>query len=166
MVLALLLFHPAGHGAGWVGVGSPAPAIEGGPWLNGPAPADAELHGRVRLVAFWTYGCSNCRAVEPWLKRWHHDYAARGLTIIGVHTPEFPHERRRDLVSAYIARAHLPYAVVLDNDYRIWRAWDNHYWPTHYLVDRRGVLRDIIIGEGGHARTERLIETLLAEAVQ
>ncbi len=144
-------------------IGAPAPEVRGKVWLNTPQPPANGYGGQVTLVEFWTYGCWNCRNVEPYVKQWYRDYASRGLAVIAVHTPEFKHEYDVDKVGAYLKQHAITYPVVIDNDFGNWNRFANRYWPALYLIDKRGVLRYTRIGEGGYRETERQIETLLAE---
>lgn len=146
-----------------VGVGSPAPELEPTAWLNSPPLPLADLRGWVTLLEFWTFDCINCRNVLPALLQWYRDYATRGLVIIGVHTPEFRHERDIRNVQAAIENLGIPYPVAIDNDFATWKAYRNRYWPAFYLVDKRGVIRYTHIGEGSYDITRRAIEALLAE---
>ena len=139
------------------------PAITGDTWLNS-APLHADnLTGKVVLVTFWTYGCYNCNAVEPYVIDWYKKYAKQGLQIIAIHTPEFSHEKQLENVRAYIKRHDIPYPVILDNEFDNWRRFSNRYWPTIYLADRKGQLRYRKIGEGSYRQTEQWIQKLLAE---
>jgi thiol-disulfide isomerase/thioredoxin len=124
----------------------------------------AGLRGRVVLVDFWTYTCINCLRTLPYVKAWDDRYRAKGLTIVGVHTPEFAFERKADNVRAAIARQGIRYPVVQDNDYATWNAFGNQYWPAKYLIDARGRVRYVHFGEGGYKETEAAIRALLAEA--
>jgi len=161
-LIALAIFGLHAAAAGPV-LGRAMPALDGGPWLNGGPLSEKRLRGRVVLVEFWTYGCYNCRNVEPHIKAWDARYRAAGLVVVGVHSPELDYERIPAKVRAYVHAHGIAYPVVLDNDYAIWKRFDNHYWPTRYLVDRRGTVRYRHIGEGGYAQTERRIRALLAE---
>lgn len=148
-----------------VGVGDPAPElVEAREWIGSPMHSLASLRGRVVLVNFWTFGCRNCRNTLPALRDWHERYAARGLVILGVHSPEFGWERGREAVEAAVRRHRIPYAVVLDDDMRSWDAYGNRYWPAFYFIDRRGTIRFVRFGEGGYAQSEAWIERLLAES--
>jgi len=146
-----------------VRVGQRAPDIAGGPWINSEPLSLAALQGRVVLVAFWTYGCYNCKNVVPALREWHARYRERGLTIVGVHTPEFAWEKPLDKVAAAARDLGIRYPVVQDNDYAIWRRYANWAWPSAVLIDRAGVVRYTHVGEGEYARTEQVIQELLAE---
>jgi cytochrome c biogenesis protein CcdA/thiol-disulfide isomerase/thioredoxin len=123
-----------------------------------------ELRGKVVLVDFWTYTCINCIRTLPYLKAWDARYRDRGLTIVGVHTPEFPFERDAGNVRAAIDRNDLRYPVAQDNDYATWDAYANQYWPAKYLIDARGRVRYTHFGEGDYDETEEAIRGLLAEA--
>jgi cytochrome c biogenesis protein CcdA/thiol-disulfide isomerase/thioredoxin len=148
--------------------GGPAPEFTGiTRWLNtapGGEPRMSELRGRVVLVDFWTYSCINCLRTLSHVRAWDDRYRAAGLTIVGVHTPEFAFEKRESNVRDAIAANHLRYPVGLDNDYGTWHAWLNQYWPAKYLVDARGRVRYWHFGEGAYDETERAIRALLAEA--
>jgi thiol-disulfide isomerase/thioredoxin len=118
----------------------------------------------VVLVDFWTYTCINCIRTLPTLNAWDRRYRAKGLTIIGVHTPEFPFEKRASNVEAAIRQNGLRYPVVQDNDFETWDAYRNRYWPAEYLIDTRGNIRYVHFGEGDYEVTERAIRSVLAEA--
>jgi cytochrome c biogenesis protein CcdA/thiol-disulfide isomerase/thioredoxin len=122
------------------------------------------LRGRVVLIDFWTYSCINCIRTLPALRAWDSRYRRDGLTIIGMHAPEFPFERDAGNVERAIARNHLRYAVAQDNDFANWRSYGNQYWPAKYLIDARGRVRYVHFGEGEYGKTERAIRALLAEA--
>jgi cytochrome c biogenesis protein CcdA/thiol-disulfide isomerase/thioredoxin len=136
-------------------------------WFNtaGGRPVTlASLRGRVVLVDFWTYTCINCLRTLPYLKAWDARYRDAGLTIVGVHTPEFPFEKDAGNVAAAIAREGIRYPVAQDNERATWDAWGNQYWPAHYFIDARGKVRYAHFGEGDYAHSEQVIRTLLAEA--
>jgi cytochrome c biogenesis protein CcdA/thiol-disulfide isomerase/thioredoxin len=136
-------------------------------WFNTPAnaPLDLEgLRGRVVLIDFWTYTCINCIRTLPYLRAWDGRYRDDGLTIVGVHTPEFAFEREADNVQAAIDANRLRYPVAQDNEYATWSAWGNQYWPAKYLIDARGRVRYAHFGEGAYEETEAAIRALLAEA--
>jgi thiol-disulfide isomerase/thioredoxin len=145
-------------------VGGRAPEVTGVAWLNSPPQTLAALAGKVVLVEFWTFGCYNCRNVEPHVKEWHRRYAERGLVVIGVHTPELRDERNVDDVRRYLREHEISYPVVVDNDFTTWNRYGNNAWPALYLVDKRGLVRLVRIGEGGYTETERFIEALLGES--
>jgi len=147
-------------------VGSPAPDIASEVWLNGAPATIADFRGRVVLVEFWTFGCYNCRNVEPYVKAWHQRYADRGLVVIGVHSPEFKYEHNVEKVKRYIESHGITYAVPIDNDFAIWNRFGNRYWPAMYLIDKRGMIRYTRFGEGGYDQTERQIQALLEEQPQ
>jgi thiol-disulfide isomerase/thioredoxin len=144
-----------------------APEIQGTQrWFNtaGGRPLSlASLRGRVVLIDFWTYSCINCIRTLPALKAWDTAYRDKGLTIIGVHAPEFPFERDPGNVARAIERNGLRYPVAQDNDFATWNAYGNQYWPAKYLIDRRGRVRFTHFGEGEYGRTEGAIRSLLAE---
>jgi len=132
-------------------------------WLNSPPLSAEQLKGKVVLVDFWTYSCINCIRTLPYLRAWNEKYQAQGLVIIGVHSPEFAFEKSLPNVQQAMQDSGIRYPVALDNDFAIWRAFHNEYWPAHYLFDANGGLRDTHFGEGNYAETERQIQTLLAE---
>jgi thiol-disulfide isomerase/thioredoxin len=144
-------------------VGQPAPEITGSSWLNSEPLSLAGLRGRVVFVEFWTFGCVNCQNVLPQLRGWHERYGPAGLTIVGVHSPEFLWEKPRDRVAAAVRELDIRYAVVQDNDAAIWKRFNTWAWPTAVLVDRRGVIRYTHIGEGAYPETEAMIRRLLDE---
>ena len=141
------------------------PGLEGvGPWFNGPPLTSQELKGKVVLIDFWTYSCINCLRTLPYLKAWDSKYRNDGLVIIGVHAPEFAFERDPANVKKAIADLQVRYPVALDNQYRLWNALHNQYWPAHYFIDARGRIRYFHHGEGEYGMAERVIRQLLAEA--
>jgi cytochrome c biogenesis protein CcdA/thiol-disulfide isomerase/thioredoxin len=136
-------------------------------WFNTPGDRPLslrKLRGQVVLIDFWTYTCINCIRTLPYLKAWDERYRDRGLTIVGVHTPEFPFERDAGNVADAIEQNGLRYAVAQDNDYATWNAYANQYWPAKYLIDARGRVRYVHFGEGEYEETEAAIRELLAEA--
>jgi cytochrome c biogenesis protein CcdA/thiol-disulfide isomerase/thioredoxin len=144
-----------------------APELAGlGRWFNGPPLTLAGLRARHRvvLVDFWTYTCINCIRTLPHVTAWDARYRLEGLTIIGVHTPEFPFERDASNVAAAIRQNGIRYPVAQDNDYGTWNAFGNQYWPAKYLIDAAGRVRYVHFGEGDYGATERAIRSLLAEA--
>lgn len=141
------------------------PTLDGATqWLNSPPLSREQLHGKVTLVYFWTYSCINCIRTLPYLRAWADKYKDQGLTVVGVHTPEFAFEKSPDNVRRAVADFRIGFPVAVDSDYRIWRAFHNHYWPAAYFVDARGNIRHHQFGEGDYATSERVIQTLLAEA--
>ena len=135
-----------------------------GRWFNTAPLTMQGLRGRVVLIDFWTYTCINCIRTLPYLTSWDARYRAQGLTIVGVHTPEFPFERKASNVGAALKRQAIRYPVVQDNDFGTWNAFGNAYWPAKYLIDAEGRVRYVHIGEGAYKETEAAIRTLLAEA--
>ena len=143
----------------------PAPALKGAvAWLNSPPLTPEALKGKVVLVDFWTYSCINCLRTLPYVRAWADKYRDNGLVVVGVHAPEFAFERDISNVKRAVADLHIDYPVAIDNDYAIWKAFDNQYWPAEYLVDARGHLRHQHFGEGDYTETEKAIRQLLAEA--
>jgi cytochrome c biogenesis protein CcdA/thiol-disulfide isomerase/thioredoxin len=133
-------------------------------WFNSAPLSLPRLHGGVVLVDFWTYTCINCIRTLPYLRAWDERYRRSGLTIVGVHTPEFAFERDAGNVERAIDQNRLRYPVAQDNDYATWNAWGNQYWPAKYLIDARGRVRFAHFGEGSYEETESAIRALLAEA--
>ena len=130
-------------------------------WLNSNPLTVADLQGSVTLIQFWTFACINCQRTLPYVTRWHQDYAAKGLKVVGVHTPEFAFERDVNNIRAALEEHKITYAVPLDNDYKTWSAYKNQFWPHLFLADRQGVIRYDHIGEGAYDETEQTIRQLL-----
>ena len=133
-------------------------------WLNSPPLTLEGLKGKVVLVDFWTYSCINCLRSIPYVRAWAEKYRDRGLVVIGVHAPEFAFERNVANVRNAISTLKIGYPVAIDNDYKIWRSFENQYWPAHYFIDAQGKVRHHHFGEGEYAESERVIQTLLGEA--
>jgi thiol-disulfide isomerase/thioredoxin len=141
-----------------------APEPVGGEWLQGGPVSLAALRGKgVALIDFWDYTCVNCIRTLPYVVQWHRRYAKDGLVIIGVHAPEFTFARQAEFVRQAVKDFQIEYPVVLDNNYVIWRAYSNRFWPAKYLVDSAGRIRYFHYGEGGYGETEALIQRLLCE---
>jgi Thioredoxin like C-terminal domain/AhpC/TSA family len=130
-------------------------------WLNSEPLGPAELWGQVVLVNFWTWTCINWLRQEPYVRAWSRAYRDDGLVVIGVHTPEFSFEHEIDGVRRATKERAIDYPVVVDNDYAVWNAFDNHYWPALYFVDRDGIIRAQHFGEGRYEESERIIQQLL-----
>jgi thiol-disulfide isomerase/thioredoxin len=130
-------------------------------WLNSEPLGPAELRGRVVLVNFWTLTCINWLRQEPYVRAWSQAYRDDGLVVIGVHTPEFSFEHDIDAVRRATTERGIDYPVAVDNDYEIWSAFANSYWPALYFVDADGVIRDQHFGEGRYEESERVIQRLL-----
>ncbi|AUT62457.1 cytochrome c biogenesis protein DipZ [Paraburkholderia terrae] len=133
-------------------------------WLNSPPLTNAQLKGKVVLVDFWTYSCINCLRTLPYVKAWSQKYRDMGLVVIGVHAPEFAFERNIDNVKKATHDLGVDYPVAIDNNYAIWRAFGNQYWPAHYFVDAQGRVRHHHFGEGEYEQSEKVIQQLLVEA--
>jgi thiol-disulfide isomerase/thioredoxin len=133
-------------------------------WLNSKPLTTEDLKGKVVLVDFWTYSCINCLRSIPYIRAWAEKYRDHGLVVIGVHSPEFAFEKNVDNVKKAVATLGIAYPVAIDNDYKIWRAFDNQYWPAHYFIDAQGMIRYHEFGEGDYDESERVIQKLLAEA--
>ncbi len=144
----------------------PAPEFVGiAKWLNTETPLTLEsLRGKVVLVDFFTYSCINCIRTLPYVTSWYEKYQDQGFVVIGVHTPEFEFEKKTDNVVDAMTRYKINYPVAQDNAYETWQAYNNHYWPAHYLIDTEGNVRQYHFGEGNYEETEMAIRALLAEA--
>ncbi len=158
---------PAIESTGRVGgaPGDTAPEFKGiANWINSHPLTMEELRGQVVLIDFWTYTCINCIRTIPYLRDWQAKYADRGLTIVGVHTPEFEFEKVRENVIASTEELGVDWAVAQDNDFGTWREYNNRFWPAKYLIDAEGVVRYTHFGEGAYNETEEQIRELLTEA--
>ncbi len=133
-------------------------------WLNSPPLTREGLKGKVALVDFWTYSCINCLRSIPYVRAWAEKYKDQGLVVIGVHAPEFAFEKNVDNVRRAVADLRIGYPIAIDNDYAIWRAFNNEYWPAHYFIDAKGQIRHHHFGEGNYDESERVIRELLAES--
>jgi thiol-disulfide isomerase/thioredoxin len=133
-------------------------------WLNSTPLTSAGLCGNVVAIDFWTYTCINWLRTLPYVRAWAEKYQTAGLVVLGVHTPEFPFEHDLDNVRRAAQEMRVDYPVAVDNDYMIWEAFDNHYWPALYLVDAEGRIRHQQFGEGDYEEAERIIQQLLREA--
>jgi cytochrome c biogenesis protein CcdA/thiol-disulfide isomerase/thioredoxin len=132
-------------------------------WLNSPPLTAEGLRGKVVLVDFWTYSCINCLRALPYVRAWAEKYSSQGLVVIGVHAPEFAFEKNVANVQRAVRDLGLPYPVAIDNNFAIWKAFNNQYWPAHYFVDGKGQIRYHHFGEGEYDVSERVIQNLLAE---
>lgn len=146
--------------------GKPLPDFQGiQQWLNSTPLSISDLKGNVVLIQFWTFACINCQRTLPYITRWHRQYAAQGLKVIGIHTPEFVFEHDPNNIRKAIEKHQITYPVPVDNEYKTWKAYQNEYWPHLFLADRRGLMRYDHIGEGAYDTTEQMIQTLLKERV-
>jgi thiol-disulfide isomerase/thioredoxin len=149
-------------------LGVKAPAITSPAWINSKPLRAEDLRGKVVLVEFWTFGCGNCQATAPAMRRLYRDYQRSDVVMIGVHTPEFDYEKQIPNVRDAVKKQGIQFPVAIDNSYRIWNDFDNRYWPTIYVIDRCGVIRYAHIGEL-HAGTDewreltRRVDGLLRE---
>jgi len=133
-------------------------------WVNSePLSLQGNLKGKVVLVDFWTYSCINCIRTFPYLKKWYQDYQDKDFVIVGVHSPEFEFEKKTENVRQAMKDFGIEYPVVQDNNFGIWKAYQNRYWPAHYLIDKNGFIRYTHFGEGAYVETENAIRTLLNE---
>jgi len=156
---------PGPGGAAALPVVGPMPPLDGAvQWLNSPPLSAQDLRGKVVLVDFWTYSCINCLRALPYVRAWAEKYRDQGLVVIGVHTPEFAFEKDLGNVGKAVRDLGIDYPVAVDNDYAIWRAFSNRYWPAHYFVDAQGRVRYRHFGEGEYDVSENVIRQLLAEA--
>jgi len=133
-------------------------------WLNSQPLTKADLRGKVVLVHFGTYTCINWLRSLPHVRGWADKYKEQGLVVIGVHAPEFRFEKDLDNVRRAAKDMKIDFPVAIDNDYAIWRAFDNHYWPALYVIDAQGRIRHHQFGEGGYEKSERIIQQVLGEA--
>lgn len=144
---------------------SQLPSLSGGTgWINGDSVTSESLRGKVVLIDFWTWDCINCQHTLPHVRDWATKYQSQGLVVIGVHTPEYPWEKPLSSVKNAVNKWQLPYRVVTDNNYQIWNAFGNQYWPAHYYFDAKGQLRYTSFGEGNYEQQEKVIQQLLKEA--
>ena len=132
-------------------------------WLNSPPLTAEGLRGKVVLVDFWTYSCINCLRTLPYIRAWAEKYRGQGLVVIGVHAPEFAFEKDIDNVRQATKDLGVEYPVAIDNDYAIWRGFNNQYWPAHYFIDAQGRIRHHHFGEGEYDQSEKIIQQLLME---
>lgn len=135
-------------------------------WQNSPPLDENSLHGKVVLVEFWTFNCSNCRNTLPYVKRWYSTYKDQGLQVIGVHSPETSSERDPNNVAGEVRQLGIPYPVAVDSEMRVWDSFNNQYWPAFYLFDKHGRLRAAHMGEDEDQGLERKIQELLKEGDQ
>src|SRR6266446_9122179 len=141
------------------------PSFEGATgWLNSPPLTPAGLRGKVVVADFWTYTCINWLRQLPYVRAWAGKYAGQGLVVIGVHTPEFTFEHKADNVRRAVQDMRITYPVATDNNYAVWGAFGNHYWPALYFADAQGRSRYHHFGEGEYGQSEMVIQQLLAEA--
>jgi len=145
-----------------ISLGTRFPSLAGATgWLNSQPLTPAELAGKVVLVDFWTFTCINWLRTEAFVRAWSQAYRGDGLVVIGVHTPEFSFEHELGRVRQATKERGIDYPVALDNDYAVWNAFENHYWPALYFLDADGIIRDHHFGEGRYEQSERVIQRLL-----
>ncbi|MEV5117263.1 cytochrome c biogenesis protein DipZ [Stenotrophomonas indicatrix] len=162
-----MMMMTAGQAGAPLPVEGTLPTLDGATgWLNSPPLSREQLHGKVVLIDFWTYSCINCLRAMPFVHEWAQRYRDHGLVVIGVHTPEFAFERDPRNVMKAVQQLKVEYPVALDNQYAIWRAFNNRYWPAHYFIDAQGNIRGHQFGEGNYAHSEQVIRRLLVEAGQ
>jgi cytochrome c biogenesis protein CcdA/thiol-disulfide isomerase/thioredoxin len=162
---AMMMKGKAAAGDADLAVEAALPSLMGATeWLNSPPLTAGGLKGKVVLVDFWTYSCINCLRAIPYVRAWAEKYKDQGLVVIGIHAPEFAFEKNVKNVRGAVAALEIGYPVAVDNDYAIWRAFDNQYWPAHYFADAQGRIRHHHFGEGDYDESERVIQQLLAEA--
>ena len=160
-----MMARASAHGAAELPTEGVLPSLDGAVlWLNSPPLTPAALRGKVVLVDFWTYSCINCLRALPYVRAWAEKYRNEGLVVIGVHAPEFAFEKNLDNVRRATRELRVDYPVAVDNNYAIWRAFQNQYWPAHYFIDVQGRIRHHHFGEGDYAKSEAVIQQLLAEA--
>lgn len=141
----------------------PAPDFDNTAWINSAPLALENLKGKVKIVEFWTFGCYNCRNVQPALKRWYNDYKQYGFEIVAFHAPEFDYEKKLENVQDAVAKEGLKYPVAIDNDFKTWGKYRVNAWPTMFLLDKENRIRYTHIGEGRYEEIEAAIVTLLNE---
>lgn len=145
-----------------VGLNAPEfPDLSTDRWINTDPIKLRDISNKIVMIDFWTYSCVNCLRTLPFLNKWYDTYAENGFLIIGVHTPEFEFEKNRDNVEAFVKKSKINYPVVMDNDYMIWDAYTNKYWPRKFLINTAGKIVFDHIGEGGYEETEQTIKDLL-----
>ncbi len=132
-------------------------------WINSSPLNRNALRGKVVVIDFWTYSCINCLRALPYVEAWNAKYKDSGLVVIGVHTPEFAFEKVPSNVEQAVRDLKITYPVAIDSDYKIWRAFNNQYWPAHYFIDGKGRIRYHHFGEGQYDESERVIQQLLKE---
>jgi thiol-disulfide isomerase/thioredoxin len=133
-------------------------------WINSPEISSMKnLRGKVVLIDFWTFGCINCINTFPYVQKWHQTYKDQGLVVLGIHAPEFNYERKLGNVKSAVKKYGLTFPIAIDNDFKLWRAYKNRYWPAMYLIDKEGVARYMHFGEGKYQKTEAAIAQLLTE---
>jgi thiol-disulfide isomerase/thioredoxin len=141
------------------------PALAGATaWHNSPPLTTEQLRGKVVLVDFWTYSCINCIRTLPYVRAWAEKYRDQGLVVIGVHTPEFGFEKDTSNIRKAVERFKIDYPIAVDSDHRIWNTFRNNAWPVIYIADAQGLVRARVAGEGNYEKTEKVIQSLLAEA--
>ena len=159
------LVRSATHPAAQLPVEGTMPSLDGATgWLNSPPLTPEGLRGRVVLVNFWTYTCINWLRTLPYVRAWAHKYQDHGLVVVGVHTPEFDFEHDLGNVRRQVKNLGVDYPVATDNDYAIWTAFANHYWPAFYFVDAQGQIRHHRFGEGDYQMSEMVLQQLLTDA--
>ncbi len=162
-----MMMMAAGQAGAPLPVEGTLPSLSGATgWLNSPPLSAEQLLGKVVLIDFWTYSCINCLRAMPFVHEWAQRYRDHGLVVVGVHTPEFAFERDPRNVMKAVQQLKVEYPVALDNQYSIWRAFNNRYWPAHYFIDAQGNIRGHQFGEGNYAHSEQVIRRLLVEAGQ
>jgi thiol-disulfide isomerase/thioredoxin len=142
--------------------GIPLPEFQGiSAWLNSPPLTRTSLKGSVALIHIWTFSCINCQRTLPSVVDWHRKYAAKGLKVVSVHTPEFSFERDVNNIKNAMKKHEITYPVAVDNEFKTWNAYNNKYWPHLFLADRQGIIRYDHVGEGAYDTTEQTIRRLL-----
>lgn len=132
-------------------------------WLNSSPLTIANLSGNIVLIQIWTFACINCQRTLPYVVKWHEQYAKQGLKVVGIHTPEFPFERDINQIKSALSKHQITYPIAVDNQHKMWSAYDNEYWPHLFLADRRGIIQYDHIGEGAYEKTEQKIRQLLSD---
>ncbi len=143
-------------------VGQPAPEFAMGMWLNSQQLSLERLRGQIVVVDFWTFKCRNCVNVLPTLNAWHGKFKDRGVVVVGVHSPETEEESNLETLRAFIANAHIEFPVLTDNSFKTWNRFRTQFWPSTYLIDRGGIIRQFHYGELGFSSLEEDIVKLIA----
>ena len=168
-VIAALLLNYSGqffammHPKGEELVRNTAPEIAEGSWLNSEPFRISELKGKVVVIDFWTFNCINCRHVLPTLNDWFQRYAEKNVVFIGVHTPETAEEENIGSLQKFVRDWKIKFSVVTDNDYRTWNRYKVQFWPSTFLIDKKGTIRELHIGELGYSALEQTLQKLLDE---
>ena len=131
-------------------------------WINSPPLTQNDLKNKVVVIEFWTFDCINCKNTLPYMKKWYEGYKDKGLIVIGIHSPELRHERDIGNLKQAISDNEILYPVLIDNDFKVWKAFRTRFWPTIHVINKQGQIVHTQVGEGGYEATEAVIRTLLS----